>query len=339
MQHETLAKLLHALPWGDSGVPKPLDAVLIPRRRRLRAIAGEPPGRLDFVFLAALGMSGWSVRTDLIQAVSFDRPLLNPVVYRRAFVRLEERGLLLSHVARVGHRPIALVRLTDRGADLLRQAGVQVVPSEWEIVQQEHRYERMTPHTAAVCIFLHHARRRGYETVPCPPVAERDLAARPDALVVRLEQPIYVEVQLRGGTAFQKAQKWRNQDRLQGFVALCAATPDLAQRLMRQAQIYAAHGLATDLHSLAAGVSGLWTHRWRSRYSPPEPVEGQGLGVGDWGLEIRGWGLETRRGTLGPIGTRRDPSGYIENASRPTEARWDPLGRAEIHWDALGESV
>lgn len=278
MTYAELTALLAGLPWGENGVPRPLAAVLVPRRQRQRRIAGEPPGRLEFLLLAALGLSGWSARVDLVQAVNAGRGLQPRAgSYRRAVGRLEESGLWMTHVAGFGHRQIALVRLTERGAGLLQEAGVAVVESEWERAERAHAWrgdaghqdvQGMTPHTAAICAFLHHARRRGYTTQACP--TPEGVPAAPDAVVVRCGLALHVEVQRHGGDAHRKAQKWRNLERLQGFVAICAATPAWAIRLARQAQEGGvARGVATDLGTLAGRApASLWTHRWLSPYSP-----------------------------------------------------------------------
>ena len=187
MTYEELAELLCGLPWGEGGVPKPLAAVLVPPRARQRLIAGEPPGRLEFLLLAALGISGWSARLDLVQALNGDRGLQpRSGSYRRAVGRLDESGLWVTHIASFGYRKIALVRLSERGAGLLQEAGVAVVASEWERAEQAHASRGdagrggehgMTLHTAAICTFLHHARLRGYTTEACPAVG--DPATRP----------------------------------------------------------------------------------------------------------------------------------------------------------------
>jgi hypothetical protein len=129
-------------------------------------------------------------------------------------------------------------------------------------------------HTAAICLFLHHARARGYATVACPTNPTFGMA-EPDAVITRGDERTYVEVQGRGGWAWRKATKWRHQAELQGYAAICALTPAWARRLATEAQIVGVEiGYATDLATLAnAAPMGLWTLRWRSRHSPPEPVE------------------------------------------------------------------
>lgn len=285
MTYEELAAQLRTLPWGENGVPQPLAAVLIPRRTHPRPIAGEPPGRLEFLLLAALGLSGWSARVDLVQAVNTAhvrgvQPRSGS--YRRAVKRLDESGLWITRVASFGYRKIALVRLSERGAGLLQEAGIPVVASEWERAELAHALhgnaehggvQDMTPHTAAICTLLHHARQRGYTTEACPSL-EDGTPALPDAVVARFGLALHTEVQRHGGETYRKAQKWRNLELLQGFVALCAVTPDWAVRMARQAQDQGvARGVATDLGTLASRApASLWTYRWLSPYSPLEAV-------------------------------------------------------------------
>ena len=161
-----------------------------------------------------------------------------------------------------------------------------VVASEWAQIEARHRGggAGQIRHTAAICAFLYHARRNGYDTEPCP-IIEGAGNAEPDAGIENAEEQLYVEVQGRGGETWRRADKWRNQYRLQGLVAtlapaqtgrcsagVCADTPILAESLAREAQLAGIPiGYLTNLTELADGfVKGLWTHRWRSQRSPLE---------------------------------------------------------------------
>jgi len=184
----------------------------------------------------------------------------------------------MTCIVTVSHRRMALVRLTERGGELLRQAGVPVVMCEWERCEQAHgrgrEVEDVMQHTAAICAFLHHARQRGYTTEACPTARRSAPAIQPDAAVMRHGLRIYVEVQRRGGAGYRRAQKWRNQGQLQGFAAICAMTPGWAARLARQAQ-YAgvSRGVVTALSTLVSQAPvALWTHRWLSLYGPLEEM-------------------------------------------------------------------
>jgi DNA-binding PadR family transcriptional regulator len=278
MTVDELTAVLAALPWGERGVPAPLDALLGPARRG-RADGGS--ARLAYQLLAALALSGWSVRIDLqatLHALRATHP--GSGSYIRAWRRLGEAGLYETARARFGARPVVLTRLTPYGRAALEDAGVsQMVLSEWEQIEARHRRAEggeQFPHTAAICMFLHHARVRGFTTVPCP---ERPLAgAEPDALIRRDAWDIYVEIQRRGGAVWRRARKWRKQYELQGYVAICAASPGLAQELAREAQVaQAPQGVITDLTTLARGApQALWTHYWASLHSPLQPLARSG---------------------------------------------------------------
>lgn len=283
VRNDELEWELNRLPWGESGVSEPLAAVLGSPRIRQRFVAGEPPGRLEFLLLAALALSGWSARIDLVGAINSARRLQpRSGTYRRAIERLDASRLWLTRTSSFAYRKLALVRLSPMAVVLLQEAGLPVSLSEWERSERAHaalslpwqpESRSLSQHTAAICAFLHHARLRGYDTAACP-LVEDDTPAAPDAVVIRDGFPIYVEVQRHGGEAYRKAQKWRNQARLQGFVAICAVTSAWAVRLARQAQEQGVgRGLVTDLGTLARqGPAALWTHRWASPYSPIQAI-------------------------------------------------------------------
>jgi hypothetical protein len=225
-----------------------------------------------FQLLAALGISGWSARLDLQSAVNTIRRTSQASgVYVRAWQALKQAGLYETQTRFFGRRPVALARLTDLGRTLLAQAGVTPIASEWERIAASHRRagagEQM-PHTAALCLFLHHARVRGYATEACP-VGDFG-GAEPDAGIWRAGGLTYVEVQRRGGTVWRRARKWHHQYALQGYAAICALTPAWARRLATEAQLVGVSiGYVTDLATLAgAAPVGLWTHCWRSPHSP-----------------------------------------------------------------------
>lgn len=273
-----LAQQLAWLPTDGSdptGVPAPLAAVLTPvKRYRHTAPSHAPVNRLEYEFLAALALSGWSMRVALAEAVNQGKDLhRRSGSFKLAWRQLEQAGLWQSTLVRAGQRRLALVRLTDPGKALLAQVGVTAVASEWEQIEARHRGggAGQIRHTAAICAFLYHARRNGYTTEPCP-LVEGAGNAEPDAAIENDEEYLYVEVQGRGGETWRRADKWRNQYRLQGRVAICADTPLLAERLAREAQIAGVPvGYLTNLTDLADGfVKGLWTHRWRSQHSPLE---------------------------------------------------------------------
>lgn len=268
-----IAERTHNLPWGRSGVPEPLTAYIPVASQRQRADGGS--ARVAFELLGALALSGWSVRQDLLTVVGCQREIKGKSwAYIQAWRTLTGAGLVGAYAARFGGRPVILTWLTDLGRTALSAAGVRVVPAEWEIITAQHRGAQggaQHQHTAAICMFLSHARRRGYATAACPPAPSY---AEPDALIEQAGQRTYVEVQRRGGERYKHVAKWRNQLALQGFVAICTEFAAQTPAFIREAQELAqARGVITDLGTLAGEHAPLWTHCWLSASAPAVPLD------------------------------------------------------------------
>jgi len=310
MRFLELVALLEQLPLDPDGyqcVPRPLDARLKHTRWR-GSDRRNTVARAEYSLLAALALSGWAMRQALLEAVTWDKALGRPRaakldgVYEDAANHLTEAGLWESATEalagagqgsgqaprRPGSRAV-IVRLTEQGRQALAQIRLQPVEDEWTRIERLHGGARdggQMAHTAAICTFTHHARRRGYDTQVCPdmkgvaPVGTSlglEIPAHPDvALTDPVGKMLYVEVQ-RGdsGTAQKRAVKWRNLFWLQGVVAICAATPAQARRYAEEARAAkASHGLVTDVRSLRAGHPTLWTHEWFGQ-EPLEPYRSE----------------------------------------------------------------
>lgn len=295
-------------PYGYQCVPRPLDARLKHNRwggsDKRRTVA-----ETEYRFLVALAASGWSMRQALLEAITWDAAAGGPRVtkldgvYEQAARHLAAAGLwettghALGQANRAtgaaprtpGSRAV-LVRLTPAGRAALGQIGVTAVEDEWSRIERLHKGAQAAAqpaHTAAICAFAYHARRRGYATVVCPELTGvtlpnnalgPGLAPHPDcALPTWPGGPLHTEVQ-RGDSGSRGARraKWSNLFQLQGLVAICAATPAQARRYAAEAQAAkASHGLVTDLVSLCAGQRWLWTYEWfgfepLERYRPDE---------------------------------------------------------------------
>jgi hypothetical protein len=91
-----------------------------------------------------------------------------------------------------------------------------------------------------------------------------DGPARPDVSLNRETEKVFVEVELGG----DKPTKWRNLASLQGFVGLCAPTPEKRQSMIAECKLDRLRGKATDLETLiqrmgAEGELGpLWLEEW-----------------------------------------------------------------------------
>ena len=263
---------LPSSPHHPLGLPLPL-ADYLTSMQRIWKPPHLPLPWIEYRLLAALALSGWSMRFALVDAEA-DRRDRSPLggTYLRACAHLDNAALWETARVRVGNA-IALVRLTPLGRSLLTEIGLTPVESEWERIERLHRGDtsRQLRHTAAICAFAYHARKRGYDTHVCPEV---DGAAEPDILLTNGKETICVEVQRQGGERWRRAAKWRNLLRLQAEVILCTATPQQAIRYAAEAQsIGADRGRVTDLATLLQDdPDSLFTHQWTSKYMEPEVV-------------------------------------------------------------------
>lgn len=271
MRHADLLAALHRASIEQMDGLHCLAQELAPARQRRGAIAGLMPGYLDALLLTAAALSGWAYRADVVAAV-------NEIVHlapdsgtlKRTYARLAENDLWETYQWRLAYRPAAFVRLTGHSRARLAEAGLAVVEDEWTTAERGHGPQAIA-HTAAICLFAHHARRFGYDVEVCP-VGPEFGRLEPDCEIVdAAERGLVVEVQGRGGERYRHAQKWRNMAGYQQRLALCALTPAAAARLAREAQRYGmAAGVATDLTTLAsASPRSLWTLAW-SKWGPIE---------------------------------------------------------------------
>jgi hypothetical protein len=172
--------------------------------------------------------------------------------------RLVSEGYLGQRTEQLGETKLALHWLTDTGKQLVESAGVVPVPSEWEELLALHGGERQVGHAVLCIVAAHQARQHGYATQVCPPVAG---SAAPDLLLVNGDERIYLEVEAESGDPERRMVKWRNLADLQGFVALCAPTPEIRSRLVAEAKAAKTTGKATDLRA-GRSADKLWAEEW-----------------------------------------------------------------------------
>ncbi len=272
MNHDTLLPLLDRLP-SDPHTFLGLPAALTPHLSTVKRATRHPQPWTEYRLLAALALSGWSFRYGLAHADAMSKETNpNGGQTKRAFRQLTSAGLWEEQRVRITVNAV-LVRLTPLGHSLLTEVGLTPVESEWERIERLHRGDtsRQLRHTAAICAFAYHARKRGYDTQVCPEV---DGSAEPDILLTNGDEMLYVEVQRQGGERWRRAAKWRNLLRLQDEVILCTATPQQAIRYAAEAQsIGADRGRITDLATLLREEpDDLFTHQWTSKYMEPKVV-------------------------------------------------------------------
>jgi hypothetical protein len=212
-----------------------------------------------------LATTGISMRFELQDILASQRGIApRSGSLRRIFEKdlLDEELIVTETFPTFGWHRLAVVQLTDKGKDLCRSFGWTVIGSEWERMQTLHSADNQPRHTGALLIFAHHARLRDWTVQVLPSVESPVLF--PDALVEKNGQRIYVEVEIGS----RKSQKWRNMQRVFGYVALCAKTSATRRSLIDEGRAVGAHGLATDLETLyldkeAGRLENLWSEEWR----------------------------------------------------------------------------
>ncbi len=190
---------------------------------------------------------------------------------RRVFEALEENGLITAQTLSLevsGNLPTRLVavRLTEEGKKFCQALGWQVVESDWERLIRLHEGEAQEGHTLAVLLVASGARLRGWQAEVLPEVQGH---ARPDLLIQKGDERVYVEVET--GTRLHEGNaKWRmNADLNGGRVALVARNGEERQVLVADCRHVAEHGMATDLEALIAvrfdevnETTPLWVEVW-----------------------------------------------------------------------------
>jgi hypothetical protein len=216
--------------------------------------------------LFLMATTGWSVVQELIIQLA-DRYGIQPnadSLHRVFRIHLRDAGLIhywvLPHAIKNG---LAVVRMTNSGKAMCSAWGWPKVISDWEKLIDCHAGEDQPRHTAMVLDFAWQARRRGYKAVVMPIVQDRYLI--PDVYVERDESDrAFVEVE-RGRN---KSEKWFNLNALQGFVAVCLATPGKRiNTVEKKIKPQGIGGMATDLKTLknsdmSEDYQRLWLESW-----------------------------------------------------------------------------
>lgn len=173
---------------------------------------------------------------------------------RRVFEALKESGLVITQTLAStvnGNMPTRLVavRLTEEGKKFCQALGWQVAENDWERLIRLHEGESQEGHTLAVLLAASGARLRGWQVQVLPEVEGN---ARPDLLLHRGDERVYVEVET-GTRLHEENAKWRmNADLNGGRVALVARNFEERQVLVNDCRRVAEHGMATDLEALIA---------------------------------------------------------------------------------------
>ncbi len=212
------------------------------------------------LILAVFATTGWAMRLEMLAAVSKAEGIGSSAgSLKRMVGKLVSEGYLHHESAQLGDTKLALHWLTDTGKRLVESVGIVPIPSEWEELLALHGGERQLGHATHCLSASHQARQHGYATQVCPPVVG---SAAPDLLLVKGDERIYLEVEAESGEPERRMIKWRNQAALQGFVALCAPTPEMRSRLVAEAIAAKTKGMATDLKTGREKGGEYWVEKW-----------------------------------------------------------------------------
>lgn len=181
---------------------------------------------------------------------------------------LERENLVQVIRGKFGRFPYDILTLSDAGRAYAVELGLEVKPTDWERLEREHDARNSPNHALAVLLFAWQARRRGWKAEVLPRFSRA--YAKPDVLVTKDRQRVYVEVEVLRHPRRRKANgenpwlgKWVNQQDYQGRVAVCTLTPTRRDGIVRVLQDYGFTGLATDLMTLLKNPDGdLWVVQW-----------------------------------------------------------------------------
>ncbi len=232
----------------------PLAAFSEPRKPTSVRMSGLLKGkrwRRGTMALYLIARMGFNVLMEIDLAIVTAEPELTTPrsnSIRAPLTELEEAGYLIGETLSIRKADFTTTlrayRLSEQGKAFCFRLGWRAAESDWDRLIARHEGLRFPEHTAAVLLFAVHARRRGYR-VSVVPDTEGPYA--PDIRLLRSGEQTDVEVELG---AKERPAKWRNMAAVQGFVALCAATPNARQRLTADCRAAGIGGKAADLQTL-----------------------------------------------------------------------------------------
>lgn len=264
---------------------EPALAVTAAQRLPLPTLPALPrlaPGRFgdqlrnwprDALALAALGVTGWSMRQAVEEVATANLALVQPGAgsLRRVFDNLPKRHLWREErVVLRGLRPpeaeappaqttLVLVRLAELGKEALWACGIEPVAGEWEQLEARRGRRLTSLEVALVCALAYQARRRGWQTTAGPaniPHADLVLERAGETWPVLVAEEQLSRAQLRCAQALAETGRL-------GLAALTAAARTALVEAARSAGIAVA--AATDLQTLIedrAANGPFWLANW-----------------------------------------------------------------------------
>jgi len=227
----------------------------------------------DALALAALGVTGWSMRQAVEEVATANLALVQPGAgsLRRVFDNLPKRHLWREErVVLRGLRPpeaeappaqttLVLVRLAELGKEALWACGIEPVAGEWEQLEARRGPRLTSLEVALVCALAYQARRRGWQTTAGPaniPLADLVLERAGETWPVLVVEEHLSRAQLRRAEALAQT----------GGLGLATLTAAARTALVETAQSAGiAVAVATDLQTLIedqAASGPFWLARW-----------------------------------------------------------------------------
>ncbi len=224
-------------------------------------LPGRPPDAAAHLFanwareglvLAVLAVTGWSLRLAVAEAVASRFNFgAQGSSQRRIFDRLDASGLCRSekqHFRFAGDaKTCILIRLTARGAAVMREVGIEPVRSEWERLEPRLPVELV----AGAVTLAYHARRLGY-------TAEVGQDAVQPVRVTSGAEQLWVAAVHTGVLPDQRSALWRDQVGRQGQIAFWAPNPQERETLAQEALAFCPRVRSTDPWVLTAEGQDLW---------------------------------------------------------------------------------
>ena len=245
----------------------------------LPSVPAQPPARFATLFsseswprsaqfLILLALTGWSLQEALLQILSRQLGVSsNSGTTGRLLKRLSRDGLIGRRVVPIFGGKAVMVTLSDTGRELVQDMGFPPVEAEWERLQLQPAMG--DTHAALICLFAYRARQRGFATqVAPPPVGGEDAGDVLMTDAAGTTSHALVEVD----AASPRVDLWRRLVDHQGFVALCAVTPEALQVVVAAARSAGLPGRAADLASLRTHAEDvLWTETWQAPATSDDP--------------------------------------------------------------------
>ena len=190
----------------------------------------------DVLYCIAVG--GLSTRADIARALQMDLSSIEAKTaslrkVARACKTLVNENLITQDLGKLWWITIYMLRLTPFGEEYWQNTyRLKKVNSDWDKLIKLHNGKRYMEHSAAVLLFVHHARLRGWNAEVMPEPEEN---MQPDVEIENDKDILYVEIERKASRAWEKKDRWKKQRLLQSTLTICMVSDvgakNVAQRI------------------------------------------------------------------------------------------------------------